>query len=76
MKDLEQEHPGRFGPNGRLSSGYSITNFCWTLGMLLGPIVTGFMTRVLGYSYMNYSVGMCFLNHHDNFLPLPLCLSC
>ena len=57
MKELEQERPGRFGPNGKLSSGYSMTNFCWTLGMLLGPILTGLITRIFGYSYLNYSVG-------------------
>lgn len=28
MKELEQGRPGRFGSNGKLSSGYSLTNFC------------------------------------------------
>ena len=63
MKELEQGRPGRFGSNGKLSSGYSLTNFCWTLGMFLELIVTGFMTRTLGYSYMSYSIGRLFNLH-------------
>ncbi|EPS34947.1 hypothetical protein PDE_09912 [Penicillium oxalicum 114-2] len=58
MKELEDERPGRFGPNSKLSSGYSITKICFTLGTLLAPVATGFMTRTLGYSYMSYSVGI------------------
>lgn len=57
MKELEEERPGRFGPNGKLSSGYSMTNFCWALGKLIGPIVTGFMIKVAGYLYMNIALG-------------------
>lgn len=60
MKELEDRRPGRFGPNSKLSSGYSITKICFTLGTLLGPVATGFMTRTLGYSYMSYSVGRFF----------------
>ncbi|KAJ5651839.1 hypothetical protein N7507_009265 [Penicillium longicatenatum] len=58
MKELEDQRPGRFGPNSKLSSGYSICRICFTLGTLLGPVVTGFMTRTLGYAYMSYSVGI------------------
>jgi MFS family permease len=61
MKKFEEERPGRFGPNSKLSSGYSICKICFTLGTLLGPVVTGFMTNTLGYSYMSYIVGR-FLN--------------
>jgi hypothetical protein len=60
MKELEDQRPGRFGPNSKLSSGYSICRICFTLGTLLGPVVTGFMTRTLGYAYMSYSVGRLF----------------
>ncbi|KAJ5744469.1 hypothetical protein N7533_009339 [Penicillium manginii] len=58
MKKFEEERPGRFGPNSKLSSGYSICKICFTLGTLLGPVVTGFMTNTLGYSYMSYIVGI------------------
>jgi MFS family permease len=64
MKELEDRRPGRFGPNSKLSSGYSICKVCFTLGTLLGPVATGFMTRTLGYSYMSYGVGRSF--------PIPL----
>lgn len=72
MKELEDKRPGRFGPNSKLSSGYSITKICFTLGTLLGPVATGFMTRTLGYSYMSYSVGRFFSNLISFLIPLVL----
>ncbi|KAJ5538713.1 hypothetical protein N7494_008192 [Penicillium frequentans] len=58
MKELEDQRPGRFGSNSKFSSGYSICKICFTLGTLLGPIWTGFLTRTLGYPHMSYSVAI------------------
>ncbi|KAG6113294.1 hypothetical protein E4U14_001771 [Claviceps sp. LM454 group G7] len=57
VKDAQSEKPHRFGPNGKLSSGYSITNFFWNTGMLIGPILSGELTRTVGYYYMNTVIG-------------------
>ncbi|KAG6112941.1 hypothetical protein E4U13_004058 [Claviceps humidiphila] len=57
VKDAQSEKPHRFGPNGKLSSGYSITNFFWNTGMLIGPILSGELTRKVGYYYMNTVIG-------------------
>ena len=57
MKDIDEEQPNRFGPNGKMSSAYSLTNFTWNLGLLLGPIISGFLTRTVGYYYMNMVIG-------------------
>ena len=57
MKSVQQEQPNRFGPNGKMSSAYSLTNFTWNLGMLVGPILSGSLTRTVGYYYMNMVVG-------------------
>ncbi|KAJ5633400.1 hypothetical protein N7490_009739 [Penicillium lividum] len=71
MKEIHEEHPERFGSSRNFSSGFSMTNFCWTAGMLVGPILSGLLTRSVGYYYMNLTcailsaavgmVGMTFL---------------
>ncbi|KAG5948161.1 hypothetical protein E4U53_006332 [Claviceps sorghi] len=53
VKDAQSENPHRFGPNGRLSSAYSITSFFWNTGMLIGPVLSGGLVRTVGYFYMN-----------------------
>lgn len=58
MKQLEAEKPGRFGPGGGLSTAYSLNNIAWTSGMLIGPIVSGFLVRRVGYYWMNSILGM------------------
>lgn len=68
MKDLEDQSPGRFGPNSKLSSGYSLSKTCFIMGTLLGPIWTGFMTRTVGYSYMSYSVGRFFSSRPTRYV--------
>jgi MFS family permease len=57
MKDVQEEQPNRFGPNGKMSSAYSLTNFTWNLGMLIGPIISGSLARTVGYYYMNMVIG-------------------
>jgi MFS family permease len=58
MKQLETEQPGRFGPGGGLSTAYSLNNIAWTSGMIIGPLVSGFLVRSFGYYWMNTSLGM------------------
>ena len=57
MKDVQEKQPNRFGPNGKMSSAYSLTNFTWNLGLLFGPIISGSLTRTVGYYYMNLIIG-------------------
>lgn len=57
MKEIYEEHPERFGSSRNFSSGFSMTNFCWTAGMLVGPVLSGFLTRSVGYYYMNLTCG-------------------
>ncbi|KAJ6023710.1 hypothetical protein N7540_004507 [Penicillium herquei] len=57
MKEYQRQNAGQFGSNN-FSSGYSMTNFCWTAGMLVGPILSGFLTRTVGYYYMNFTCAM------------------
>ncbi|KAE8382967.1 major facilitator superfamily domain-containing protein [Aspergillus bertholletiae] len=53
VDDLESKHPGIFGPNGGYSRAYSLSNISFTMGLLVGPLVSGTLTDAFGYYYMN-----------------------
>lgn len=40
-----------------MSSAYSLTNLTRNLGLLLGPIISGSLTRTVGYYYMTMVIG-------------------
>lgn len=72
MKNIQEEQPNRFGPNGKMSSAYSMTNFVWNLGILIGPIISGSLTRTVGYYYMNMVIGTFVPPSHSSFPDIPL----
>ncbi|KAH8693551.1 putative MFS transporter [Talaromyces proteolyticus] len=57
IRDLQADNPEIFGPKGGYSRGYSLTNMSWTAGMLIGPVLSGWLTETAGYYYMNLTFG-------------------
>ncbi|KAJ5431244.1 MFS transporter, partial [Penicillium cf. griseofulvum] len=55
--ELQETYPAIFGPNGGFSRAYSLTNMSWTFSMFIGPVLTGSLTQIVGYYYMNVSLG-------------------
>ncbi|KAJ5598162.1 Tetracycline resistance protein TetA/multidrug resistance protein MdtG [Penicillium hordei] len=53
VKEYQARTPGIFGPQGGLSRVFSMIDVSVSLGMMLGPIIGGFLTEVVGYTYMN-----------------------
>ncbi|KAE8365913.1 MFS general substrate transporter [Aspergillus caelatus] len=53
VDELESKHPGIFGPNGGYSRAYSLSNISFTMGLLVGPLLSGSLTDAFGYYYMN-----------------------
>ncbi|PLB46584.1 MFS general substrate transporter [Aspergillus steynii IBT 23096] len=53
VDELQEKHPGIFGPHGGYSRSYSLSNISFTMGFLVGPLLSGALTDSLGYSYMN-----------------------
>ncbi|CAI7605314.1 unnamed protein product [Penicillium glandicola] len=49
VDELEESHPGIFGPYGGYSRAVAITNMSWMSGLLVGPILAGFMVEKFGY---------------------------
>lgn len=57
VEALEKEDPGIFGPNGGYSRLYSIQGVAYTIGMLIGPEMAGWLTNTAGYGVMTMSLG-------------------
>ncbi|OJJ33487.1 hypothetical protein ASPWEDRAFT_115097 [Aspergillus wentii DTO 134E9] len=53
VDDLESKTPGIFGPNGGYSRAYSLSNVSFTMGFLLGPLLSGSLVDAFGYYTMN-----------------------
>ncbi|KAJ5851736.1 uncharacterized protein N7529_011121 [Penicillium soppii] len=49
VDELEDQSPGIFGPYGGYSRAVAITNMSWMSGLLVGPILAGFMVEKFGY---------------------------
>ncbi|CAI7594520.1 unnamed protein product [Penicillium glandicola] len=53
VDEIQAENPGIFGPNGGYSRAVSTSSISWTLGMFIGPIISGYGTEQIGYYGMN-----------------------
>ncbi|KAJ5170965.1 uncharacterized protein N7500_003748 [Penicillium coprophilum] len=53
VDEIQAETPGIFGPNGGYSRAISVSSISWTLGMFVGPILSGYGTEKIGYYGMN-----------------------
>ncbi|KAJ5795004.1 hypothetical protein N7457_001603 [Penicillium paradoxum] len=49
VDELEDLYPGIFGPYGGYSRAMAITNMSWMSGLLVGPVLAGFMVERFGY---------------------------
>ncbi|KAF7590848.1 hypothetical protein BBP40_002317 [Aspergillus hancockii] len=56
IDEMESREPGVFGPNGGHSRATSIGWMSWTLGMFLGPIVSGLVVEKAGYYELYFSL--------------------
>lgn len=41
VDEFEKTNPGIFGPHGGYSRVCAISSMSWTVGMLLGPLISG-----------------------------------
>ncbi|KAB8230317.1 major facilitator superfamily domain-containing protein [Aspergillus alliaceus] len=49
MEATEDSHPGIFGMYGGYSRAVAITSMSWTAGLLIGPLLAGFVVQRFGY---------------------------
>lgn len=53
VDELQSNHPGIFGSQGGYSRCYSLSNVSFTMGFLVGPLLSGALADTLGYYWMN-----------------------
>ncbi|KAJ6131848.1 hypothetical protein N7471_007063 [Penicillium samsonianum] len=57
-KELENKSPNIFGPNGANSKIAAMMEVSFNLGMLIGPLVSGSLSEILGYYYVNCTMSI------------------
>lgn len=55
VKAHQEKTPGIFGSEGGLSRVFSMMEVAASLGMTIGPIVSGVLKENLGYTYMSWT---------------------
>ncbi|KAJ6103111.1 hypothetical protein N7486_005538 [Penicillium sp. IBT 16267x] len=62
VDDFEAKQPGILGRNGGYSHTYSLATMIYSLGLLIGTLLSGSLTNAVGYYYMNCILaGICII---------------
>lgn len=54
----EKKNPGSFGERGAAAQGFGLLNTAFALGVLIGPLWSGFVVESSGWSTMGWSFGL------------------
>jgi MFS family permease len=57
IKDMESKNPKVFGEHGGSSRVFSMVEVAFSLGCMLGPLLSGSLSEAIGYYYMNVTLG-------------------
>ena len=57
LAEYEAENPYIFGAKGGASKIFSTEESAWTGGLLVGPLLSGFLNETIGYFWMNLFLG-------------------
>lgn len=57
VDELQTTRRGIFGSNGGYARTYALSNLSFSLGHLLGPLVSGGLADLVGYYWMNAVLG-------------------
>ncbi|KAB8072432.1 major facilitator superfamily domain-containing protein [Aspergillus leporis] len=62
IKDMESKNPKVFGEHGGSSRVFSMVEVAFSLGCMLGPLLSGSLSEAIGYYYMNVTLAaICLL---------------
>lgn len=59
-RDMQAKYPHVFGENGGSSRVFSMTEVSYSLGMMLGPLLSGILFETVGFSLMAIVFCMCY----------------
>ncbi|KAK4503308.1 hypothetical protein PRZ48_006736 [Zasmidium cellare] len=57
MHELKEKDPNVFGPGGASSRVFSLTETSFALGLVLGPIITGYLADFAGFYWATTALG-------------------
>lgn len=57
VREQEAQDPLIFGENGAGSRAFALAEMAFTLGIMLGPLLSGPLVELVGYFYMNVVFG-------------------
>ncbi|KHN93745.1 Major facilitator superfamily domain, general substrate transporter [Metarhizium album ARSEF 1941] len=57
VHDMQTKNPRVFGDYGGSSRVFSMTEISFSLGMMVGPLLSGLLSEAVGYYYMNLTLG-------------------
>lgn len=69
VKDMEAKDPRVFEANRSNLRVFSMTEVSFSLGMMLGPLLTGSLFETIGFFYMTVALGMFISFLASSFLP-------
>jgi MFS family permease len=66
-RDMQAKYPHVFGKHGGSSRVFSMTEVAYSLGMMLGPLLSGILFETIGFSLMAIVFGTCYHLQHTEF---------
>ncbi|GLA89773.1 hypothetical protein AtubIFM56815_004263 [Aspergillus tubingensis] len=57
LEEVEKDTPTLFGPNGGRARCFALVSISFNVGLMLGPLVIGWLVGSVGYYYMNIVLG-------------------
>ena len=59
-RDMQATSPHVFGEHGGSSRVFSMTEVAYSLGMMLGPLLSGILFETIGFYLMTIVFGTCY----------------
>ncbi|KAJ5899616.1 hypothetical protein N7495_004360 [Penicillium taxi] len=58
VQEYEFKYPKIFGANGGRGRAFGLTEMSFNMGLIVGPILSGSLSQVIGFFYMNAILGL------------------
>lgn len=67
---MQAKYPLIFGEHGGSSRVFSMTEVAYSLGMMLGPLLSGILFEAIGFYLMSVVFGTCYHLQHTEYIGL------
>ncbi|KAJ5647012.1 hypothetical protein N7490_003384 [Penicillium lividum] len=58
MNEFQAKDPEIFGPHGGSNRVFGLQDIALSLGLIIGPLISGSLTQAVGYYWMNFTLAM------------------